>query len=73
MSSITKERYAFGTTDGDPPQEVSARGSFLFSCMATIRPRSKDESLQVLRWMIEDKQNRFDRTHTDAILLNLIG
>lgn len=70
---LSSLRYAFGTTDGDPPQEVSARRSFLFSCMATIRPRSKDESLQVLRWMIEDKQNRFDRTHTDAILLNLIG
>jgi hypothetical protein len=66
-------RHAFGTTYGDPPQEVSARDSFVFSCMATIRPRSKDEAMQVLRWMIEDKQNRFDRTHTDAILLNLIG
>lgn len=66
-------RYAFGTGCGDPPQEVNARYSFVFSCMATIRPRSKDEALQVLRWMIEDKQNRFDRKETDAILLNLIS
>lgn len=72
-NALSGLRYAFGTGAGDPPAEVSARESFLFACMATIRPRSKEEALQVLNWMIEDRENRFDRNETDAILLNLIG
>jgi hypothetical protein len=42
--------------------------------LGRIRPRSKEEAVTVLRWMLNDKQNNMDRGEsTDAILLNLIG
>lgn len=59
-------------TDGPP--EAYARRCFAFRMLGRIRPRSTDEALSVLRWMLEDKQNNMDRgDNTDAILLNLIG
>ncbi len=59
-------------TDGPP--EAYTRRCFAFRMLGRIRPRSKDEALSVLRWMLEDKQNNMDRgDNTDAILLNLIG
>ncbi len=58
----------------DSPPEAYARHCFAFRMLGRIRPRSKDEALSVLRWMLEDKQNNMDRgDNTDAILLNLIG
>lgn len=54
--------------------ETYARRCFAFRMLGRIRPKSKDEALTVLRWMLEDKQNNMDRDEdTDAILLNLIG
>lgn len=59
---------------GDAPPETYARRCFAFRMLGRIRPRSKDEALTVLRWMLVDKQNNMDRGEdTDAILLNLIG
>lgn len=57
---------------GDSLHEVYAREQFVFRCLGEIRPRSKEESVTVMRWMLEDKNN-FDRSETEAILLNLIG
>ena len=53
--------------------EGYARECFVFSCLGKIRPRSKDEALTVLRWMLADKQNRFDDDQVDGVLPNLIG
>ena len=54
--------------------EACAREQFAFRSLGRIRPRSKDEALAVLRWMLEDKQNNMGRgADTDTILLNLIG
>lgn len=62
----------FHAAESDPA--VYARKSFVFDLLGEIRPRSKDESLAVMRWMISDKQNNMDRgKNTDAILLNLIN
>lgn len=55
------------------PPEAYARRCFAFRMLGRIRPRSKEEALTVLRWMMEDKQNRFDQNESDAVLLNLIG
>ena len=57
----------------DSEQAVYARERFVFSCLGKIRPRSKDEALKVLRWMLADKQNRFNDDQVDGVLPNLIG
>lgn len=56
----------------DGPGEAYARRSFAFRMLGRIRPRSKDESLAVMHWMIGDKENSMDRKETDSILVNLI-
>lgn len=66
-------RHSVDSYDEAPP-EAYARRHFAFRMLGRIRPKSKDEALSVLRWMLEDKQNNMDRgDNTDAILLNLIG
>lgn len=60
-------------THSEGPREAYARRCFAFRMLGRIRPRSKDEAMVVLRWMLDDKQGNMDRgTDTDAILLNLI-
>ena len=56
---------------GDPPQEAYARECFVFGSLAEIRPRSKEESVDVFRYMA--KGEYMDRSETNDILLNLIG
>lgn len=53
--------------------EGYARECFVFSYLGKIRPRSKDEALSVLRWMLADKQSRFSDDQVDSVLPNLIG
>ena len=66
-------RYAVDSF-GEGPPEAYARRCFAYRMLGRIRPRSKEESLIVMRWLLEDKQNNMDRgDNTDAILLNLIG
>ncbi len=66
-------RYAADSCDDGPP-EAYARRCFAFRMLGRIRPRSKCESLEVMRWLLADKQNNMDRgSDVDAILLNLIG
>ncbi len=67
-------RNAVDRDCSDSLPEAYAREQFVFRLLGRIRPRSKDEALAVLRWMLENKQNNMDRgDDTDAILLNLIG
>ena len=40
--------------------------------LGRIRPRSKDEAMDVLRWLLDTKHEQADQ-NADAILLNLIG
>lgn len=57
---------------GDDLPEVSARRQYIDAhCLATIRPKTRDEAKAVLRYMAENEM--FDRTETDAVLENLIG
>lgn len=56
---------------GDPAPEGSARGWFVFGMLAEIRPRTKEEAVAVLRFMVEEE--RMDMQETDAILMNLVG
>lgn len=56
---------------GDPLPEGAARDWFVFGMLAEIRPRTKEESVAVLRFMVEE--NRMDMRETDAILMNLVG
>lgn len=66
-------RYAADSCDDGPP-EAYARRCFAFRMLGRIRPRSKCESLEVMRWLLADKQNNMNRgSDVDAILLNLIG
>lgn len=65
-------RNSVASGDGTP--EANARKWFVFRLLGRIRPRSKDEALTILRWMLADKQNSMGRgDDADAILLNLIG
>ena len=67
-------RHAVDWDSAESEHEVYARHIFVFACLGKIRPRSKDESMKVLRWLLADKQsqNRFDDDRTDAVLVNLI-
>lgn len=57
---------------GDELPEVFARRCYIDAhCMATIRPKSREEAKTVLRYMAEHEM--FGRTETDAVLENLIG
>lgn len=57
---------------GDELPEVYARRCYIDEhCMATIRPKSREEAKTVLRYMAE--HDMFGRTETDAVLENLIG
>lgn len=72
-NELSALRYAVDGLGDDPPEDY-ARRSFAFRMLGRIRPRSKEEALQVMRWLLSDKQNNMDRgSETDAILLNLIG
>ena len=65
-------RNSVGGCEGPP--EAYARRCFAFRMLGRIRPRSKDEALTVLRWMLEDKQNNMGHDdESDTVLLNLIG
>lgn len=67
-------RNSVDSHSSDGPGEAYARRCFAFLMLGRIRPRSKDEAMVALRWMLEDKQNNMERgDDTDAILLNLIG
>ncbi len=71
-NDLSSLRYSVEMYDGPP--EAYARRCFAFRMLGRIRPRSKDEALTVLRWMLSDKQSNLDRGEdTDSILLNLIG
>ena len=57
---------------GDDLPEVNARRRYIDShCLATIRPKTRDEAKAVLRYMAANEM--FDRTETDAVLENLVG
>lgn len=57
---------------GDDLPEVNARRHYIEAhCMATIRPKTRDEAKIVLRYLAAHEM--FDRNETDAVLENLIG
>lgn len=56
---------------GDPAPEAQARDWFIYRCLATIRPRTKDEAIAVFHYLA--KEDNFNRRQTDSILLNLLG
>jgi hypothetical protein len=56
---------------GDPAPEAQARDWFIFGCLATIRPRTKDEAIAVFHYLA--KEECMDRRETKSILLNLLG
>ena len=56
---------------GDQGREAYARECFVFRCLSHIRPKTKQESIAVFRYLADSE--RMDDTETNAILLNLIG
>lgn len=62
-------RYATGGF-GDPAPEASAHDDMVFRMLAQIRPRNKEESVAVFRYLAENEC--MDRPETNDILLNLI-
>ena len=57
---------------GDDLPEVSARRHYIEAhCLASIRPKTRDEAKAVLRYMAAHEM--FDRNETDAVLENLVG
>ncbi|TCP19544.1 hypothetical protein [Simplicispira metamorpha] len=57
---------------GDDLPEVSARRHYIEAhCLASIRPKTRDEAKAVLRFMAAHEM--FDRNETDAVLENLVG
>jgi hypothetical protein len=72
-NDLSSLRYSVESCADGPP-EAYARRCSAFRMLGRIRPRSKDEALAVLRWMLEDKQNNMgEGDDNDAILLNLIS
>ena len=58
----------------DDAQEVQARREFVFCELAHIRPRTKAEAIDVLRWLAaDDDGDTMRRDEAQAILENLIG
>lgn len=55
---------------GEPGQEGTAREWFVFRCLARIRPKSKEEAVAVLRYLVDSE--RMNMKETNDILLNLI-
>lgn len=53
--------------------EVYARESFVFRCLGRIRARTKDEAINVFRYLADPEHGRMGWSGTKAILLNLIG
>lgn len=73
-SDLHRLRYSVAGTGSDGPVEAYERRRFAFRCLAEIRPRSKHEALDVLQWMLADRQNNAGNDdENDAIMLNLIG
>ncbi|MBN9696505.1 MAG: hypothetical protein J0L85_11985 [Zoogloea sp.] len=70
-SDLYRLRAAVCFDGGDPPPEATARDWFVFGMLAEIRPRTKEEAVAVLRFMVEEE--RMDMQETDAILMNLVG
>ncbi|MCK6392070.1 hypothetical protein [Zoogloea sp.] len=70
-SDLYRLREAVCRHGGDPPPEATARDWFVFGMLAEIRPRTKVESVAVLRFMGEE--NRMGAREADAILMNLVG
>lgn len=70
-SDLYRLREAECRHGGDPPPEATARDWFVFGMLAEIRPRTKEEAVAVLRFLVEEK--RMDMRETDAILMNLVG
>ena len=57
---------------GDDLPEVNARRHYIEAhCLASIRPKTREEAKAVLRYMAAHEM--FDRNETDAVLENLVG
>lgn len=69
--NLYRFRHAVDRDCGDQLPEAYAREQFSFRCLSDIRPRHKEESIAVLRYLAE--HDYMDRTETNDILLNLIG
>lgn len=70
-SHLDSLRYAVDRDYCQGPAETEARSSFVFSLLAEIRPRDRDEAKAVLRYLIENECK--GRTDADAIFENLIA
>ncbi len=70
-SDLYSLRSAVCFDASDPAAEGTARDWFVFGMLAEIRPRTKAEAIEVLRFMVDGK--RMDMRETDAILMNLMG
>ena len=57
---------------GDHWPEVTARTDYLWRCMSRIKPKSRAEAKEVLRYLAGD-EDRLGYSGADAILENLIG
>lgn len=56
---------------GDLLQQASAHDSYCFARMAEVRPRSEAEAMRAFEYVTGD--GRMDRTHSPAVLRNLIA
>lgn len=65
-------RHAVDSNASDSSPDAYARERFTLEQMAHIRPRSRDEAAEVLRYLASDP-DRMDDSTTPGILRNLIG
>lgn len=71
-SRLYRLRRAVERDAADSPPEAYAREQFVLAQMAHIRPRSRDEAAEVLRYLASDA-DRMNDAETPGILRNLIG
>lgn len=69
-NSLYRLRNAVDRDYADPAPEATARDWWVFGLLAEIRPRGKDEAMDVFRYLIDD--DRMGMTKTESILSNLI-
>lgn len=64
-------RHAAHKDAGDHWPEAQARDCFVFRCLSRIKPRTKQESIAVFRYLTEGEH--LDDSEFEAIMLNLLG
>ncbi|HHT2435262.1 helix-turn-helix domain-containing protein [Enterobacter hormaechei] len=70
--TATKEQgYEFGYSEHH--ESVYDRERYLEKLLATIKPVTRAEAIEVCRWFLESEKGQYMENHGAAVILNLVG